>query len=71
MSHSKVSNIQIIKGTNASDETVSKAMTMLGKTNPEDKVEVSDSITCVGIPEDGLLVVWPDRDAILVPQKEG
>jgi hypothetical protein len=52
--------IQVIKGVNASDDTVSRVLGMLGKTNPNETVNVNLEISVVDIQDDGVLIVWPD-----------
>lgn len=63
-------SIKLIKGSEATDGTVAKAMTMLKNINATDKIEIVTEISCTDIPKDGVLILWPDdTEAIVVPEK--
>jgi len=60
--------IQVIKGVNASDETVNKVIAMLGKTDPREGVNVHLAISAVDIQDDSVLIIWPDgRQEVFAP----
>ena len=60
--------IQVVKGVNASDDTVSRTLTMLGKTDPDETVNVHLEISAVDIQDDSVLIIWPDgRQEVCAP----
>jgi len=63
-------SIKLIKGSETTDSTVSKAVTMLGNIST-DEIEIVTKISCMDIPKDGVLILWPDdTEAIVVPEKK-